>query len=649
MAEMVEHFSGPVKWSLIDRTVEGRMKVWFPHYWMVPKGAAEQRAYRLKAIGACGQDRKLLWKWCREDRLFYLNTFVYIFKAKGEPRPVPFNTYLFQDEALALMHKCTCDGDARRTEDNPFGQEDFRVKKCRYMGLTWLYFIGIAEHDWHFEPHRQFLIGSRNANEVDRGKPRPGEDGVVAGEWAKLLPKIDFVHLHMPAWMLPPGYRPMELPWRMDMSIRNPANGSLISGESANRNFGRSGRYFGIGFDEFAATDNAAEVHAACSSTSFCHAWISTPRGPGTQFALLGRSGIQQICLDWWMHPEHSQGIKLDEQGKPTSPWYEEECQRLGHDPLKIAQELDADEEATGGGAFFAARFVEEMGRKCRAPLIRGRLDIGRDEHGGGVWVKRFVERPAGELWLWEPLRGGGRPALGVYYIFGDIAAGNRDVMTGRGASNSILTVVDAATGCKVAEYAVSGIQPYEFADVAVALARWFAQEDGCPAFLGWENGGAGDQFGDRVIHFHGFSHVYYEPRASGTKDSAALRMPGFRKLHGEYGNARTFFTDLVLAMQDGRYEEVNQLMVEEMRCYVHDNFGHPVHISTVRPDDATGARANHGDRVISAAGVVRMLLKYPYAQKKLERPIPPTSFAAVRRDLAAERERRRLICGARR
>lgn len=643
----VVHFSGPVSWSLIDKSLEGRMRVYFPHHHLVPKEAVAHARFRSSVLNTKAPgDRRRLWKWCAEDRLFYLNSFVYIFQAKGDPKPVPFNTYPFQDEALLIMHKCMYDGDAPRTAENPNGQEDFRVKKPRDMGVTWEYFIGMVEHGWHFERNRHYLVGSRNKNEVDRGSAAESEDGEQLSEWARLMPKLDFVHLHQPAWMRPPGYLPMREPWRMSMTLRNPANGNVISGESANPNFGRSGRYFGIGFDEFAATDKADDVHAACSSTSYAHAWISTPRGPATEFALIGRSSCQQIDLQWWMHPLHSEGIELDGNGRPTSPWYRDQCERLGNNAVKIAQELNADEEASGGGPFFSALLIENCRAKCRPPLFRVKMDVvtGPD----GPVVKQIIDRLGGDWWFWEPLAADGGPPKGVYYLFADVAAGSRDMTSGLGASNSILSAMDARTGVKGWEYAVQGIQPYEFAELAVAAARWFADEDGRGAFLGWDSGGPGDQFGDCVTQKHGYKNVYYDPEPRRREKSRNAKRPGFKKTHGENGNARGFYTDFALALQSGRFHEPNIHTIQEMQCYVHDRNGHAVHAATESPSDPTGARDNHGDRVVASSGLVRMMLKYPVAERLAERIAPPDSFLGLERTLAVERNRGRLVCGRR-
>lgn len=78
---------------------------------------------------------------------------------------------------------------------------------------------------------------------------------------------------------------------------------------------------------------------------------ISTPNGTGNKYhqfwveAESGRSAFNPIKIHWTENPVAAKGLhwKYDYKGRryPTSPWYEEQKQKLNFDPVKIAQELD--------------------------------------------------------------------------------------------------------------------------------------------------------------------------------------------------------------------------------------------------------------------------------------------------------------------
>ena len=61
------------------------------------------------------------------------------------------------------------------------------------------------------------------------------------------------------------------------MSLLNPENGNVISGESSNPNFSRGGRQKAIMLDEFAFWDNDAAVWGATADTTQCRIVLTTP------------------------------------------------------------------------------------------------------------------------------------------------------------------------------------------------------------------------------------------------------------------------------------------------------------------------------------------------------------------------------------
>lgn len=106
----------------------------------------------------------------------------------------------------------------------------------------------------------------------------------------------------------------------------------------------------------------------------------------------------------------------------------------------------------------------------CAKNFLRGRLEY-RPAHSpfeGPMTIEqtllkpRFVEDPAGPLWLWEP------PLPQHDYVIGtDAAFGLMD------RDNSVSCVIDATTGRQVAEYAGT-IPPEQLADDTVALGWYY-------------------------------------------------------------------------------------------------------------------------------------------------------------------------------
>lgn len=562
------------------------MGIYFPHYMggRCPKhGASESEVLRYRqkmSLLSDPAERRTVYGMCKEDFLFYLCTFVWIFKSKTNPKPVPFIPYEFQEECLTIMWKCLHDG-----------QEDLRIKKPRDVGATYMV-IALFEHAWHFMNDIHLLLGSRKKEEVD-GPTKTPKGLRPGGDWSKLLPKVDFIHLHQPRWMLPNGYVPRAEPFRTSMRVLNPEMGSLILGESANPSFGRSGRFYAIGFDEHAHTDSAYEIIGSSSQASDCHFWWSSPSGPATAFAMLGRSEIRQISLDWWMHPEHAAGMEIDplrgDRGR-TSPWLEKEMRRIGHDPNLANNEIWADESQSGGCYYHNELFDLLLGVGDNEPMVRpcsfrGELDyaMGRD----GPIPTRWVDQPDGRWQLWLHLDAEGNPPRDERYILGsDVAAGTTDSM-GRGASNSTIIVVGEYSRCKVAEYACHGMPVHKFAQLYLAAARWFCGSER-RGYMIWDAGGPGGTIASVVIDDYGErENIYW--RSSTRSESS----PGYVFTGGAPWGAH------VKMLWEGDYIERSHDCVGEMRHFNHNpTGGAPIHSASRNVKDPSGARENHGDRM---------------------------------------------------
>ncbi len=588
------------RWSIVDKSLDGRQGIYFPHYTAgrcpnFNSSPSDVLRYRQKKHTLTSpREQARIKQMCSEDFLFYLCTFVWIFQSKGEsitgesdkklgPRPVPFIPYEFQEECFTVMWKCLHDE-----------QEDLRIKKPRDVGATYMV-VSLFEHAWHFIPHVQLLLGSRKKEEVDGTTDDPS-GATPTGDWSKLMAKVDFIHTYQPRWLLPNGYAPRTQPFRTSMKISNPELGGGIFGESANSSFGRGRRYYGIGFDEHAHTEHAYEIIGSSSASTDCHFWWSSPAGPATAFAMLGRSNIRQISLDWWMHPLHAQGMTLDpkrgDRGR-SSPWFEKAMDRIGHDPVLANNEIWADESQSGGCYYANELFgmlLDDDGGTVLAPTFQGELDfsIGKD----GPWPTRWMDQMNGCWQLWFNLDSEGNPPKDERYILGaDVAAGTTDSM-GRGCSNSTIAVIGEYSRSKVAEFATHGLPVHKFAMLYLAAARWFCGSER-RGYMIWDAKGPGGTVASVVVDdYDERDNMYW--RVTSKNES----LPGYARSAKADRNSEPWGAHVKM-LWEGGYLERSRNCVGEMRFFNHNPAGGaPVHSASKSTEDPSGARENHGDRM---------------------------------------------------
>lgn len=194
------------------------------------------------------------------------------------------------------------------------------VEKSRDLGLSWLLTSLFYKH-WQHPKDGAFnaLIGSISADECDK-----------IGDPSSMFEKIRIQARLQPTGLLPAKWN-LDVPF---MKIVNPENGSTITGETANADFGRSGRYKVILFDEFSAFEQDTAAMTASSQSSPCKIYNSTARGTGNEFYRIRSTGKIPIkTYHWKEHPYK------------TDVWYE--YQKLEMDDVQVAQELDIDYTAS--------------------------------------------------------------------------------------------------------------------------------------------------------------------------------------------------------------------------------------------------------------------------------------------------------------
>ncbi|MFA5767075.1 MAG: hypothetical protein WC919_04080, partial [Candidatus Paceibacterota bacterium] len=476
------------------------MKVTSPFASRIPtdmKGNLSWRRSAMKRVLKDPDAAEYYLEACRRDPIFFLNGFGWTYDPRLSNPYVPFILYPFQrDGVLSILEA--------------INNHDLLIEKSRDMGASWIC-IGSCGWCWRFMPGFSGLFVSRVEEYVDKpGNPK-------AMFW-----KLDCLLDHMPSWLLPIGY---DDSCRSKLHILNPETGGVIDGESTTGNVARGDRRTVILLDEFAAVIDGHRVLSSTRDATNCRLFNSTPAGTNTAFFDMRQTGIARLRLHWSSHPVKARGLYTTDQdgklkiinpegypdgyepildGKLRSPWYDKECTRTGS-PQEIAQELDIDYLGSGFQYFNPAAINEMIRQHSRPPMLIG--DLEYDDTTGDPL--RFTEYAAGSLRLWCLLDGKGQPPIEHKYSSGI------DVSAGTGASNSCIAGYDRTTNAKIFEYANSHVRPEQFAKQAVAIARFFGN-----AYMVWESGGPGRQFGSRVMEL-GYGNIHYRL----TKEGISGRM----------------------------------------------------------------------------------------------------------------------------
>jgi hypothetical protein len=571
------------------------MKISTPYNSLVPKTLKENLEFRAKILQAVLDDPskiRIVKAICEADPLFFLNVFGWTFDPRGIRKKIPFILYPFQEDAILELLGAINDHDAL-------------VEKSRDMGASWIC-IAAMTWCWLFDNGFSGLFVSRVEEYVDKpGNPK-------AMFW-----KFDYLIDNIPSWLAPAGYS--KSVYRAKMHVENPERGGVIDGESTTGNVARGDRRTAILLDEFAAVEQGSRVLSSTRDATNCRLFNSTPNGVNNAFFDIRQSSIVKIRLHWSVHPSKNAGLYttdedgllkvLDSKGYPhgykpildgklRSPWYDNECARAGSSQ-EIAQELDIDYLGSGFQYFNATSIHEVMRKNARPAMLEGELEYD-DTTGDFI---RFTESKGGHLRLWTLLDGKGEPPREHRYTEG------ADVSAGTGASNSCLEGYDVTTCAKVFEYVNAHIRPEQFAKQAVAIGRWFGN-----AYLIWESGGPGRQFGSRVVEL-GYGNIYMRKR-----DEAISG-----KVSDVPGVAQTKETKLMIlgdyraAVEKGECINYSKEAMEETLEYIFGVDGGVEHSRSCGKIDPSGAKANHGDRVMADALAWKALkdrMRTPVAEK---------------------------------
>lgn len=586
------------------------------YYKIVPKDYMANLSFRKNVIQDCLNSKKRadeIWKMCHRDLLFFINTFAMTFdpRPNGPSNDRPFITYDFQDEFLLTL-------------DEVYGKEDFHVEKSRDMGATWMF---LSYFDWRFlfsTDRESILLVSRK------------ESLVYAPEDPKsLFWKIDFIHKNLPPFLA----RESQINYTK-LHMKNIDNGCTIDGESTTGDVARGDRRTAILLDEFASVPEHRKVMSSIADSSDNNNFLSTPKGIGNSFHDLRLNPkIRKASLLWIKHPLKAKGLytsqdgalqiqdenyvfpkgyKFITDGKMRSPWYDAECdERIS--AADIAQELDISYLGSGYQFFDSTILLDHKAKYTIAPFKTGNVIYDLEK---GTF-KRFEEKENGMVSLWiNPMYDGSIPEEKRFMAAADIAAGT-------GASNSVLTIGDKETGEQVLEFVTPKMLPSEFATACYAILTWFNS----PYFI-WEANGPGQEFGIYLLDRLGYKNVYFRRDDEDIKKKVSDK-PGFWSTPeskvaflGEYRRALGA-ADIITR---------SSMCLKEAEFYVYTN-GTVAHSSSLTIEDPSGAKSNHGDRVI-ANSLLRKVLCAKIKQKTVRQETPVGSFAYRRNRYEAMKEK---------
>jgi hypothetical protein len=521
-------------------------------------------------------------KICARDILFFFKGFLYTYDPRktGSSAVLPFIPYDFQRDVILDLYRSVYEW-----------RQDILVEKSRDVGATWMP-LAVYCHGFLFVPYSDFLLGSRKQEYVYK-----------AGDKKTLFWKIEFMLQYLPPWMRQPVKR-------TELLLQNLANGSTIAGESANADFGRGDRKTSAMLDELPACEYGAQAMGATDDTTPSRILIGTPKGTGNEYYRIRQSGnTRVVTIHWSQHPEKNPGlyrVTMDDERQPSvevldeewhrahpdygfvmepggyqglrSPWYDAESKRRGR--LRTAQELDIDYLASVGQLADPAT-IDRLIQDTAMPAV----NVGDLVYDGDLaQPKGFRNIQHGRLHLWTTLDGT-KPPEGDYVIGGDIAVGS-------GASNSVWVVADRRTKEQVAEFASPNIKPAKFAEYGVTLARWFHG-----AQLIWEANGHGRITGDRIVDLE-YPNIFLRRREESLDKPVSAVAGWYSTPEGKLA----LLAEYLRALETGEIICRSEDCLQELLDYVYHQDGQVEHADARGTEDPTGARKNHGDRVVAAA-----------------------------------------------
>lgn len=609
-----------------------------PYYKGVPKDIEANLKWRAEVLERAGKDPQYaatLKQMCADDVLFYINVFCWIKEPRDMKDPIkPFITYDYQDDSI--LEEC----DAI--------EQGLSVAwpKTRAMGATWM---AICIYDWFlkFRKNLDFGMVSQKEDLVDK-----------RGDTSSLFGKFDFLWKYQPEWLKPSITR-------RHCFIKNNDNNTTIVGESTTENMFRSQRKTAVFVDEFAAfpvADSFSVLKALFSVTNSV-LYCSTPQGTGNGFwRIVFKTAAIKRYLHFSQHPIFSKGLYTTDEkgklkhlddfkgkvkirridwsgykefdfpgnypfildGKMRSPWYDDVEAETGSKQT-MAQEVEINFQGSAH-QFFDADFINKLiAEYCIDPIEEGMIDVN-DTENNDANPGDFARLEEGPLKLWFHLGdNNGRDFIKdkKFGIGGDVSAGT-------GASNSSATVVDLATGKKVALWKDPNTFPKEYAEISIAMCKWFNN-----AKLIWDaSGSIGQTYSTRIAQLH-YANLYYhkdevDPGKRVSDKPGYFLNPTLRGvLLREYRSA--------LSLRE--FINVSKSGMDETLQFIEEPGGKAVHSAAKNNEDPSGAKEAHGDECIGDALAAKLRTIILKNREKKEEDVEFNPYCLAARIANWERE----------
>lgn len=348
---------------------------------------------------------------CAKSPVYYLNNYGYVFDAK-EKRINKMTCFKYQEECVKAFHKF----------------QNNIVLKSRQTGLS-VVTAGYVAWSLMFRYDQKILIIAN--------------DG--AGARRFLATVKQFIE-NTPKWLQPDSIVTNNQT-KLEFS-----NNSWVEAKASSPNAGRGEALTMLVLDEtaFIKDDQAIWMGAgmALSATKGKCIMISTPNGTGSLYhqtwvnAITKENDFNALEVHWTENPNSAVGLewKTSEDGTriPWSPWYEEQCRRLGFDSVKIAQELDLSFE---GSKYLAieGQLIEKHEKRIKNK--KPPRYIKYDFLSKGLTTAGRFTMEETNFHVWK------EPEPGKKYILG------ADVSRGDGKDYSTIQIFDVETLEQVAEF----------------------------------------------------------------------------------------------------------------------------------------------------------------------------------------------------
>lgn len=237
----------------------------------------------------------------------------------------------------------------------------------------------------------------------------------------------------------------------------------------------------------------------------------------------------------------------------------------------------------------FTADTIATAKKSLREPLYTFSVDYNSYD-----LTPEFIEHGHGRLKVWLPLLPDTKapPLEGNYVLGADIASG----LGGSGHSNSVACILDLDTGEQVAEWASNAVKPEEFADICIAVAKWFNYAEIIPE----ANGPFGKSYIMQLSRRE-YGRIYRREEVA-----KATSKRGQEYGWGSTKDAKsTMLSSLDNKIKTALLKPRSRAAVEEMKHWVMEG-GKVVQAQAVNTEDETSQNEAHGDRVI-AMGVAAL------------------------------------------